>query len=177
KEKYVDDAFSSQIENQSTVVEKEINQTNADNEIEDDVEDSSDDEYSLEEAQNIAERHFATMNLDEKTPEIQSQNISGLILKELRKNFNPSLISLVGISTVTTDGKNVSILANSKTSLEFLSRAENKAELLKIVNDLGFSDLTLSIVKVQDDETKKIIDNAKTLLGDMLEIKNIEGKL
>ncbi|MEG2002433.1 MAG: DNA polymerase III subunit gamma/tau [Clostridia bacterium] len=145
--------------------------------IDDNDDDDEVEEYSLEEAQNIAERHFATMNLDEKTPEIQSQNISGLILKELRKNFNPSLISLVGISTVTTDGKTVSILANSKTSLEFLSRAENKAELLKIVNDLGFSDLTLSIVKVQDDETKKIIDNAKTLLGDMLEIKNIEGKL
>ncbi|MEG1520814.1 MAG: hypothetical protein RR458_07470, partial [Clostridia bacterium] len=66
------------------------------------------------------------------------------------------------------------IFANSKTSLEFLSRAENKAELLKIVNDLGFSELNISLVKVQDDETKKIIDNAKPLLGDMLEIKNVE---
>ncbi|MEG1520011.1 MAG: DNA polymerase III subunit gamma/tau, partial [Clostridia bacterium] len=132
--KTLEDELIEKLENTKPQIEQIPPEENIDDDNDDEVE-----EYSLEEAQNIAERHFATLNLDEKTPEIQSQNISGLILKELRKNFNPSLISLVGISTVTTDGKTVSILANSKTSLEFLSRAENKAELLKIVNDLGFS--------------------------------------
>lgn len=102
---------------------------------------------------------------------VSSQNIGGRLLTQLRKNFDPALIALVGVSTVTASGDCVTISTKTQSSLSYLSSTEIKAQLQEAIAELGFATLSFSLVEPKIDPHAKIIQNAKDLVGDLLEIK------
>ncbi len=99
------------------------------------------------------------------------KNVKGSVLTKFRVNFNPSMFSAINLCDVSAFNDNLLVVAKSKSNEEYLRKLDSFEALQNVAKELGYVNVIIKLDCDDGSKTKGIIDNAKKLVGDMLQIK------